>query len=266
MRLCFVTVVAGLAAIATLGRAEAQAAEKYALRKDLSGFHRAVTTKFPEAQQYFDQGLTLYWGYNHFAAVQSFKRAQEIDPKCAMAYWGEAISLGPNINVPMYLDDEQAKAAFDALLMAKKFAKKSSPVERVLIPLSFIANSGLNPERDFEVVLFELLAGLHGDHIGGERDAVLALMQGNADAACILGGNLQVFVADGTLRDGATRVIARTPKYDHCNFTILDGAPENLMQRFRELLLKDELFRSRGKAASRPGRLEEMASRPDARL
>ena len=117
------------AVVTTMGLA----GEPVTLREDLSSYHRAVSTKSPEAQQYFDQGLTLYWGYNHVAAIQSFKRAQELDPKCAMAYWGEAISLGPNINVPMYLEDEQAKGAYDALQMAKRLSKKASPVERALI-------------------------------------------------------------------------------------------------------------------------------------
>ena len=118
-----------LAALVTTGRTE----DQVALRDDLSTYHRAVSTKSPEAQKYFDQGLTLYWGYNHVAAIQSFQRAQELDPKLAMAYWGEAISLGPNINVPMYLEDEQAKGAYEALQMAKKLSKKASPVERALI-------------------------------------------------------------------------------------------------------------------------------------
>ena len=112
---------------------EPKGTEIVPLREDLSSYHRTVSTKIPEAQQYFDQGLTLYWGFNHEAAIRSFKRAQEIDPKCAMAYWGEAISLGPNINLPIYLDDEQPKAAFEALQKARKLAKKASPVERALI-------------------------------------------------------------------------------------------------------------------------------------
>ena len=109
--------------------------------------------------------------------------------------------------------------------------------QATLIPLSYIAAAGLKPHEDFEVLPFDRLVGKHGDHIGGERDAVRALVRGEADAACILDGNHLVFSQEGTLPSGATRVLARTPAYDHCNFTVLEGAPINLVDRFRELLL-----------------------------
>ncbi len=114
---------------------------------------------------------------------------------------------------------------------------KDSP-QATLIPLSFIAGEGLMPHSDFEVVPFEKLVGLHGDHIGGERDAAAALARGEADAACVLEANLHLFVDEGTLKENTTRVLARTEEYDHCNFTILDGAPREAVQRFRELLLE----------------------------
>ena len=113
---------------------------------------------------------------------------------------------------------------------------KDSP-QATLIPLSFLAKAGLTPDRDFEVLPFEVLVGLHGDHIGGERDAALALLHGEADAACIPEGNHLAFVQDGTLPERATRILARTSEYDHCNFTVLDNTPPALLQKFRELLL-----------------------------
>jgi ABC-type phosphate/phosphonate transport system substrate-binding protein len=106
-----------------------------------------------------------------------------------------------------------------------------------LIPLNFIASQELEPGRDFEVVVFDKLAGKHGDHIGGERDAVRALIRGEADAACIIDGNHLLFTQEGVIPAGATRILAQTPPYDHCNFTVLDGAPGALIGRFRELLL-----------------------------
>jgi ABC-type phosphate/phosphonate transport system substrate-binding protein len=109
--------------------------------------------------------------------------------------------------------------------------------QATLIPLSFLAQAGLEPGADFEAIHFDRLPGKHGDHIGGERDAVRALMRGEADAACILDGNHLLFSQEGTLPHGATRILARTPAYDHCNFTILDNAPAGAAQRFRELLL-----------------------------
>ena len=109
--------------------------------------------------------------------------------------------------------------------------------QATLIPLSFLADHGLTPHRDFVVMLFDRLVGKHGDHIGGERDGVRALVRGEADAACILDANHLAFSRDGTIPSGATRILAQTPPYDHCNFTVLDDAPKTQVARFRQLLL-----------------------------
>jgi phosphonate transport system substrate-binding protein len=114
---------------------------------------------------------------------------------------------------------------------------KDSP-QATLIPLYFLAQQGLEPNRDFEVVEFDTLHGKHGDHIGGERDAARALLRGECDAACLVDGNHLLFIQEGTLPSGATRSIAQTGPYDHCNFTVLDGAPAAPVTRFRELLLE----------------------------
>lgn len=113
---------------------------------------------------------------------------------------------------------------------------KDSP-QATLIPLEHLAAQGLVPDRDFEVVPFDVLLGKHGDHIGGERDAARALFQGACDAACLIDGNHLLFIQEGTLASGATRVLAQTAPYDHCNFTVLDGAPAALLESFRGLLL-----------------------------
>jgi Flp pilus assembly protein TadD len=65
----------------------------------LGAVHHPVSTKNAEAQRFFDQGLALIYGFNHDEAVRSFKRAAELDPKLAMAWWGIALALGPNINL-----------------------------------------------------------------------------------------------------------------------------------------------------------------------
>jgi phosphonate transport system substrate-binding protein len=113
---------------------------------------------------------------------------------------------------------------------------KDSP-QATLIPLYFLTQQGLNPDVDFEVVEFDVLQGKHGDHIGGERDAARALVRGECDAACLIDGNHLLFTQEGTFGSGTTRIIAQTPAYDHCNFTVLDGAPAEKVARFRELLL-----------------------------
>lgn len=71
------------------------------LLPDLGTHRRMVTTTSPEAQKFFDQGLALTYGFNHDEAARSYARAAEIDPLCAMCFWGVAYTLGPNYNMPM---------------------------------------------------------------------------------------------------------------------------------------------------------------------
>ncbi len=82
---------------------------------------------------------------------------------------------------------------------------------------------------------FEVGVGLHGDHVGGERDAARALAGGQVDAACMLDGNHLLFTHEGTLPAAATRVVAQTPAFDHCNMSVVDDHP--LLERFVGLLL-----------------------------
>ncbi len=98
----------------------------------LGTFSREVTTSLPEARRYFDQGLAFMYAFNHDEAIRSFRRAGEIDPECAMAFWGIAIANGPHINNPV-VPEYRAKAAWEALSRAKELAPKASPVERALI-------------------------------------------------------------------------------------------------------------------------------------
>src|SRR5262245_44155012 len=109
--------------------------------------------------------------------------------------------------------------------------------QATLIPLQLLNEQGLVPNVDFDVLGFDRLIGKHGDHIGGERDAALALMRGEMDAACMIDANHLLFMQEGTLQPGTTRVLARTAPFDHCNLTVLDSAPARLVDRFRDLLL-----------------------------
>jgi ABC-type phosphate/phosphonate transport system substrate-binding protein len=109
--------------------------------------------------------------------------------------------------------------------------------QATLLPLYHLHQQGLVADRDFTVQRHDLLGGKHGDHIGGERDAVRALMAGKADAACIIAGNYLTFTGEGTLPAGSTRILTETAHFDHCNFTVAADAPEALISRMRELLL-----------------------------
>ena len=109
--------------------------------------------------------------------------------------------------------------------------------QATLLPLSHLRAQGLVPGADFEVVYHDLLGGKHGDHIGGEREAARSLLPGAADAACMIDGNHLLFINEGTLPAGTTRVLSQTAAYDHCNFTVGPGAPPALIERFKTLLL-----------------------------
>ncbi len=91
-----------------------------------------VTTPVPEAQQAFDRGLTLAYAFSHGAAEREFRKAAELDPKLAMAWWGVALVNGPHINFPVVPPDK-AKVAWEALGKAKALAPGASETERALI-------------------------------------------------------------------------------------------------------------------------------------
>ena len=59
-----------------------------------------ISTESKLAQKFFDQGLTLVYGFNHDEAARLFARAAEFDPKSPMPHWGIALALGPNYNLP----------------------------------------------------------------------------------------------------------------------------------------------------------------------
>jgi phosphonate transport system substrate-binding protein len=109
--------------------------------------------------------------------------------------------------------------------------------QATLIPLHHLLSNGLMPNKDFTVVGFEVGFGKHGDHIGGERDAVLALLDSRVDAACLIDSNLLAFNQEGMFKPGTVRVLSRTTTYDHCNFTVLDNGPLDLIERLKTLLL-----------------------------
>ncbi|MEU5672609.1 PhnD/SsuA/transferrin family substrate-binding protein [Micromonospora sp. NPDC047753] len=93
--------------------------------------------------------------------------------------------------------------------------------QATLIPLDHLATRGVT----VDVRRFDVGVGLHGDHIGGERDAARALVAGEVDAACMIDANHLAFVQEGTLPPEGTRIVAQTARYDHCNMTV--RAPES---------------------------------------
>ena len=90
-----------------------------------------ITTSAPLAQRYFNQGLGFAYGFNHAAAIASFRAAQRLDPSCAMCWWGEALAHGPNINAPITPDAN--RLALEAIARAQALSAGITPTERALI-------------------------------------------------------------------------------------------------------------------------------------
>ncbi|HVI09835.1 MAG TPA: hypothetical protein VND65_16230 [Candidatus Binatia bacterium] len=98
----------------------------------LGKHHHTISTGSPEAQRFFDQGLTLVFGFNHEEAERSFRRVAELDPESAMAFWGIALALGPCIN-NSDLDPPHEKAAYEAEQKALLLAPSATERERAYI-------------------------------------------------------------------------------------------------------------------------------------
>lgn len=104
--------------------------------------------------------------------------------------------------------------------------------QATLLPWALVRTSG----ADVKVHRFDIGVGLHGDHIGGEREAARALAAGTVDAACLTDSNLLAFSREGTLPAGRVRVIGQTEPYDHCNMTAAPQADAATVDRFADLL------------------------------
>lgn len=98
---------------------------------NLGTLHSSITTAVPLAQRYFDQGLRLYYAFNHQEAIRSFQEGVRLDQDCAMCYWGIALAYGPNINAPM--DAAGGRLAYAAIHQAEQHTNKVSAREQALI-------------------------------------------------------------------------------------------------------------------------------------
>ena len=108
--------------------------------------------------------------------------------------------------------------------------------QATLIPLQALAEAGLREGADFRATRFDVLVGKHGDHVGGERDALHALEAGDVEAAALLDLNWQAWTADGSVDAAAFRVLHTTPRFDHCVFTVLEDFPAERERAWLEIL------------------------------
>jgi tetratricopeptide (TPR) repeat protein len=144
------------------------------LHDDLGKVHFAITTANPLAQRYFDQGLSYAYGFNHAAAIASFRAAQAADPNCALCYWGEAMAHGPNINAPM---DPATNARSVALASyANWLAAKATPAERAVTE-AMLKRYSIDPKADratLNAAYADAMLAAARAHPGNDDIAVLA--------------------------------------------------------------------------------------------
>ncbi len=181
----------------------------------LGAIHHPVSTTRPEAQRYFDQGLAFAHGFNHDAAVRSFRAAQAIDRTCAMCFWGEAMALGPNINAPMA--PEALPQARAAVARAVELAGGASPVEQGLIAamaLRYQADS-LDDRAKHDAAYFDAMRAL-ADRFPDDMEVAILAAEAAMDTQ-----PWDYWAADGRTPKGnagwaidrLARVLARQP--DH---------------------------------------------------
>ena len=115
------------------------------LFKGYGDHHHPISTSNARAQMYFDQGVRLLFGFNHAEAIRSFREAAQLDPNCAMCWWGVAFALGPNINLPMQPD--AVAPAVAAVQMARALEPHASPEERAWIEALAVRYSA-DPKAD----------------------------------------------------------------------------------------------------------------------
>ena len=185
---------------------------------DLGSYHFAVTTSNDLAQRYFDQGLRLVYGFNHDEAERAFREAANLDPNSAMAWWGVALSLGPNINLP--LDAARNQRALDAVQRAQSLVSMASEKERAYIDAIAVRYSS-DPNAD--------RAELDRRYAGEMKELADRYPDDN-DAAVLYAESLmdlkpwQLWTVDGQPQEGTEEilrvleaVLARDPNHPGAN-------------------------------------------------
>lgn len=115
------------------------------LLEGLGGHGMVVASDHGEVQRWFDQGLVLAYGFNHDAAERSFLKATELDPECAMCWWGAALVLGPHVNATM--DPQNNARAWERVRKAQTLAESGDARERAYIQ-ALSARYAENPPED----------------------------------------------------------------------------------------------------------------------
>ena len=147
---------------------------------DGMGTHRhAITTSDDDAQRYFDQGLIIDFAFNHAESVRSFRAAQTLDPECAMCYWGEALALGPNINVTsngvVVMTDGERRQAYAAIQRAVALEDDVTEPERDYIEALATRYNGevSTPRAPLDAAYVDAMRRLHDKYPDDDDAATL---------------------------------------------------------------------------------------------
>jgi tetratricopeptide (TPR) repeat protein len=123
------------------------------LFEGMGNHEHPISTSDPWVQKYFNQGLVIDFAFNHAESARSFRAAQTLDENCAMCYWGEALALGPNINVTSngkaIMSEESQLAAYEAIKKAASLSATVSQKERDYIDALAVRYNG-DPESERE--------------------------------------------------------------------------------------------------------------------
>ena len=106
-----------------------------------------------------------------------------------------------------------------------------------LLPVDLLRRHDLVPEQDFRIRRHDLLVGLHGDHVGGELEALRDVQRGEADACAVLDLNWERWRSEGVADPQVLVPLVSTEPFDHCNFSVLADFPPEAERRWAELLL-----------------------------
>ena len=139
---------------------------------DLGTYGRAITTRSPDAQTWFDRGLNWLYAFNHEEAIKCFVQALEHDADCAMAHWGVSYASGPNYNLPWHLYDPQGKAralaaSYDAMEKAVAAAAGATPVEQALIralPVRYPQRTPIEDQSVWDKAFTRAMRDVFKDH------------------------------------------------------------------------------------------------------
>jgi len=168
----------------------------------LGSLHHPVATSRPEAQKFFDQGLTFAYAFNHPEAVRSFERAAQLDPQMTMAYWGMALALGSNINSE--IDPERETAAYGAVQKARALAATGPEHERRYVE-ALARRYSLQPRVDRKTLNLEYKNAM-GELVRRYPDDLDAATL-FAEAAMVL-RPWRLWTADGRPEDGTLDIVA----------------------------------------------------------